>query len=387
MRIAIVSDCYLPRLGGIEVQTSELAARLVAAGHAVEVFTLTPADGFDDSRLPHPLRRMPSPVPLPNGMLVNPLAAPHLRARLRDGQFDVVHAPVGVLSPFAFDGVRIALALGIPVAVTWHSMVARFGLAWSATGLLDAWAARGVVLSAVSQVAADAVSQASRRGVEVAVLPNGIDLPTWWQTRLPADPAATDDVRVESDAGVESAGGVRVVSAMRLAPRKRPLHLLDIMRRARELAPNAGITLELVGEGELRGRIERAVRAHGDEAWVSLPGRLSRDELRARYRAADLYVSPVKLEAFGIAALEARCCGLPVVGYSGSGVTEFVQHGLNGLLVGSDDEAARALARLASDTPEREAMRLHNLTVRPERFDWPQVVEATLAEYARAGAG
>lgn len=378
MRVAIVSDCYLPRLGGIEVQTSELAARLVAAGHDVEVFTLTPSGGFDDSRLPHPLRRMPSRVPLPNGMLVNPLAAPELRARLRAGRFDVVHAPVGVLSPFAFDGVRIALALDIPVAVTWHSMVARFGLAWTATGLLDAWAARGVALSAVSRVAAEAVSQASRHGVEVAVLPNGIDLPTWWQTPTSPREAAT---------GAVEQGGVRVISAMRLAPRKRPLQLLDIVRRARELAPQAGITLELVGEGELRGRIELSVRTHGDEAWVSLPGRLTREELRARYGAADLYVSPVKLEAFGIAALEARCCGLPVVGYSGSGVTEFVRHEVNGLLAGSDDEAAGALARLASDTGEREAMRRHNLTVPPERFDWPQVIDATLAEYTRAGAG
>ncbi|HEY6741889.1 MAG TPA: glycosyltransferase family 1 protein, partial [Lapillicoccus sp.] len=42
MRVALLSDCYLPRLGGIEVQVHDLAATLTARGHHVEVFTATP---------------------------------------------------------------------------------------------------------------------------------------------------------------------------------------------------------------------------------------------------------------------------------------------------------------------------------------------------------
>ena len=41
MRVALLSDCYLPRLGGIEVQVHDLAHRLAAAGHDVEVVTAT----------------------------------------------------------------------------------------------------------------------------------------------------------------------------------------------------------------------------------------------------------------------------------------------------------------------------------------------------------
>ena len=56
---------------------------------------------------------------------------------------------------------------------------------------------------------------------------------------------------------------------------------------------------------------------------MSLPGRIARDELSARYAAADLYVSPSALESFGIAALEARTwtAGRGAVR---SGVGEFV---------------------------------------------------------------
>ena len=44
--MALLSDCYLPRLGGIEVQTHDLAGQLVALGHEVEVFTASRgADG------------------------------------------------------------------------------------------------------------------------------------------------------------------------------------------------------------------------------------------------------------------------------------------------------------------------------------------------------
>ena len=41
MRVALISDCYLPRLGGIEVQVHDLALQLQSAGHEVTVITAT----------------------------------------------------------------------------------------------------------------------------------------------------------------------------------------------------------------------------------------------------------------------------------------------------------------------------------------------------------
>ena len=43
--MALLSDCYLPRLGGIEVQTHDLARELLRQGHEVEVFTATVGPG------------------------------------------------------------------------------------------------------------------------------------------------------------------------------------------------------------------------------------------------------------------------------------------------------------------------------------------------------
>lgn len=131
----MLTDCYLPRLGGIEVQVHDLSARLRAAGHEVEIFTATPGsqgerygtvdlvDGVAVHRL---AMRLPYDLP------VNPTAPPELRARLASGgndgrPFDVAHVHLGVVSPFAVDAARVALGAGLPSALTWHCMLARTG--------------------------------------------------------------------------------------------------------------------------------------------------------------------------------------------------------------------------------------------------------------------
>src|SRR5204863_2493640 len=103
---------------------------------------------------------------------------------------------------------------------------------------------------------------------------------------------------------------VMLVSAMRLAPRKRPLPLLEVLRKLRARVP-AGVRMRAViaGEGPRRAAMERYLLRH-EMDWVELPGRLTPDRLRALYARADLYVAPAVLEAFGIAALEARTTGL-----------------------------------------------------------------------------
>jgi glycosyltransferase involved in cell wall biosynthesis len=108
-----------------------------------------------------------------------------------------------------------------------------------------------------------------------------------------------------------------------------------------------------------------------------------RTSVRDRYATADVYISPARLESFGIAALEARTSGLPVVARSGSGVGEFVIDGVNGFLAEDDESMAAALARLASDDGLRDRMRAHNLDQAPAQ-DWPRVAELAEAEYLRA---
>ncbi len=374
VKVALLSDCYPPRLGGIERQVHDLAHHLATAGHEVEVFTAT--TGPDGER--HGARTTESDgvvvhrmaIPLPNGVPVNPFAPPEVRRRLAAGGFDVAHAHLGVVSPFATDLVRTSLAVGLPVAATFHCVFGRSAVLFRVVGHIGRWARRGVALSAVSGMAAGRL-RAAAGDVEVAVLGNGIDV-AWWAP----DPSAAP--RVPED-------GVHVVTAMRFVTRKRPLALLGALHDARELL-DASVPLRatVAGEGPQRPAMEAYLRARGMD-WVALPGRLDPEALRRLHHSGDLYVSTAHLEAFGIAALEAQAAGLPVVAPRGTGVDDVVRDGVDGLLADSDAAVAEGLARLAVDGVLRGRLRGH-LRESATRHDWPSTVEKTLREYRRAGA-
>jgi glycosyltransferase involved in cell wall biosynthesis len=368
VKVALLSDCYLPRLGGIEVQVHDLAATLTARGHHVEVFTATPGThgeryGLTEEVDGITVHRMA--LRLPWDLPVNPLAPLRMRDRL--AAFDVAHVHMGVVSPFAVDAAFLTRRLGLPTAMTWHCMLDRFASLVSTVGVVRRWAAGGTAMSAVSDAAARPLRRVLGEAGPVSVLPNGIDVPVW-RARGPRP----DD------------GVVRFVTAMRLANRKRPVPLMRVMHRVRSLVPaERPIALEVLGEGPDRGSVERYLADHGMASWVSLPGRVPRSSVRERYASADVYISPARLESFGIAALEARTSGLPVVARSGSGVAEFVSDGVNGFLADDDDSMAAALARLASDDALRTGMRRHNVDEPPAQ-DWPHVAELAEAEYLRA---
>lgn len=374
MRVALLSDCYLPRLGGIEVQVHDLATRLIARGHEVVVFTATPGkhgerSGFIDDVDGVAVNRLA--LRLPFELPINPLAPKLLRKRLADGGFDVAHVHMGVVSPFAFDCTRVTRDLGLPTAMTWHCMLGSLEPLFRAAGYVRRWACGGVAMSAVSAVAAAPLQRVVGAGNVVSVLSNGIDVDRW------VTPAQRVRVATPGDE-------VRVVSAMRLAARKRPMELLRIMARVRTLVPAAtAIRLEILGDGPDRVRLERFVAGHQMGGWVRLPGRVTRQVVRETYEAADMYVSPAPLESFGIAALEARTVGLPVVGRRGSGLSEFVMDGVNGFLAADDDAMAGSIARLVTDVGLRGSMTAYNRGNAPEQ-SWGRILDGAEGEYRRA---
>lgn len=355
MKVALLSDCYPPRLGGIESQVHGLARELARAGHAVQVLTITPGPASADPVVVH---RLGLDRELPGGLLVNPRARRSLRKVLERSAFDVVHAHLGVVSPFAMDGVAVALQLGVPVAATWHSVTGRSEPIVRALGYTGRWARQGVALSAVSRIAAAPLERVS--GARVSVVPNGIDT-SFWST------GTTNPGREE----------FHVVSAMRFAARKRPQQLVDMVDRARA-GSGRDIRLTIAGDGPLRGRLDGR-----RPEWCALPGRLTAIALRDLYRSADLYAAPTVLEAFGIAAAEARSCGLPVVTRAESAVADLVEPGRTGLVARDDEDFVCAVQRVATDLALRERLSSCSRITRPE-LGWPDVLRTVLAEYERA---
>ena len=370
LSVALVTDCYLPNMGGIEVQTHDLACNLQAAGHRVVVITATPGpDELDGVRV-HRLSLPAGGVHLPGAHFPVALSAAgfgQLARLLDDEGVDVAHFHGGVGSPLAFIGAKHAQADGVPSVVTTHCM-----WSWATPGfrLLDQrerWTRWPVVFSAVSEVAAEPVRRVAGPEVDVVVLPNGIDRSAWVVEPAERDP----DV-------------FTVVAVMRLAWRKRPLQLVRILEGVRHrIGPRRRLRAVVVGDGPQAGVMARAVRARGLGGEVLLAGRRSREEIRSLYAIADAFVAPANLESFGIAALEARCAGVPVVAKAATGVRGFVEHGREGLLATSDADLADQLARLAADEALRAQMAKHNVDTSPD-LDWSAVVPRNGAAYRRA---
>ena len=353
MRILHLTDHYLPVLGGIETHVAALAERQVRRGDEVTVLTSTPpdADGrhLDDTG-PVTVRRVRSAA----------------QARAVDlSRFDVVHAHVSVVAPFSAPQTARIARRGIPTVVTVHSLWSGLGPVPAAAAALAGLRGAPVHWTAVSRVAADQLEARLPRRTQVGLLPNAVEA-----APRPRTPAPRPD------------GAVHLVSTMRVARRKRPVPLVSMFGRlARSV--DVPVTLTVVGDGPQRPSVERAVARAGLGDRVRVTGRVDSADVLARLAEADLYVAPAVLESFGLAALEARCVGLPVVGHAASGMTEFVHHGVEGMLCGTDADMVRGMRELVLDHDLRRRISEHNRTV-ASRMTWEHALERHDATYALA---
>ena len=358
MRIVHISDCYLPRVGGIETQVRAVAMQQAAAGHEVIVITATPGDAPEDAGVR--VVRLDANLPLQTPM--HPKGIALIRDELEATVPDVVHVHAGVISPFAWMGIEAAK--DFPTAVTVHSMWGPISQRAFATNL-GKWQTRKFVITAVSDVAAESVRAGLKMDMPVLITPNACDIDFWRETQhLPHE-------------------GIHVVSTLRFSPRKRVMSLLKALRDVRAWLPaDIRIRATVMGDGSLMPQVRHFIISNGID-WVKLPGRVSRTELRDIYATADVYMQPTIRESFGLAALEARTAGLPVIGMAESGLTEFIADGVDGVLATSDAGLAGALQRLILDPVTREHIAQHNRDVVPV-FDWSNALAAYEAAYEAA---
>ena len=368
MRVALVCDWFLPRLGGIELHLRDLALALRARGLDARIVTTTRGPDVVDGVPVHRVRAALSPV---GGFAFTPAALRRLGEVLRAERFDVVHAHASVVSPAAYAGALAGARAGRPTVLTFHSMLHRSALLLGASESLFGWMADRMVLSAVSSVVA---SQAARwlPGAPVAVLPNGIDTAFWRGA-------------ARHHGGAMGKREVTFVSAMRLSRKKRPAMLLRAFAAARRfIGDEPSLRLVIAGDGPDRVALTRQATALGIADRVELPGQLSRDALRALYARADVFVLPSERESFGIAALEARTAGLPVIAMRDTGARDFLRHGVEGLLTRDERDLTRAMERLAIDAPFRDYVARHN-ALTPPSYDWTEVAALHERIYVAAG--
>jgi L-malate glycosyltransferase len=145
-----------------------------------------------------------------------------------------------------------------------------------------------------------------------------------------------------------------LVHVSNFRPVKRPVDCVEVL--ARVLRRGLKTRLVMVGDGSERGLAEHRARCLGVAPQCAFVGKQPR--IADYLSAADVLLLPSEQESFGLAALEAMACEVPVVASRVGGVPEVVTDGETGYLseVGDVDKMAADAARLVSDAGLRRAM-------------------------------
>ena len=147
--------------------------------------------------------------------------------------------------------------------------------------------------------------------------------------------------------------------------------VMDCVRILAEVRKTADARLLMVGDGPERGPAEQLAHQLGVGAYVDFLGK--RSQVEQLIRLADVLLMPSEMESFGLAALEAMSCAVPVVATRVGGVPELITHGQDGFLEQVGDIAgmgARVTKLLSDNALQRVAMAAR--AVKPPQTAFPQ---------------
>ncbi len=152
-------------------------------------------------------------------------------------------------------------------------------------------------------------------------------------------------------ASYESTG--KILHAGRLGQEKNVDVVIKAFARVAESQP--GAVLDIAGDGPAREGLEKLVRQLGMQKQIRFLGFVDRASLAQRYRDYDCFATASTIETQGIVLLEAMAAGLPVVGVRALAIPEIVRSGRDGIVVPPFDvqSLARGMERLIADEPLR----------------------------------
>ncbi|MCI4339296.1 MAG: glycosyltransferase family 4 protein [Thermoplasmata archaeon] len=381
MKVAQLCTRYPPGPGGVERHVAEVATRLGARGHTVEVYT-------SDLYREFPMQRLPPDVPreerVPFGTvhrlrawsLPGELHYPFFRGlenALQRDRPDIVHTHTYGTNQVAVAR-RHRTRTGTPFVLTahFHPIWSIYGgwLRHRIRGFYDRRLAGPVVAAASRVIVQTHEEERLLRTLGLRLPPVEILPPGY--SPLPSPPDGAPSFRDRM--GIP---GPYVLFVGRLASNKGLVDLLPAFGALARDDPDAHLVL--VGEdGGMRATLEARVRGLGLESKVHFLGHLPDDALvAAAYRDATFSVLPSEYEAFGLVLLESLAQGTPVVASRVGGIPEFIEDERTGLLVPPGDLPAltEALRRLWGDPALARRLGRHGRTEVVPRYTWDRVVD------------
>jgi phosphatidylinositol alpha 1,6-mannosyltransferase len=337
MRLAIVTESFLPTINGVTTSVCKVLDYARAAGH--EAIIIAPAAGSPSTYAGFPVHEVPAfayrqfQVGIPNPLVQKLLAEfrPH-----------VLHAA----SPFMLGSQALVAAkrLGIPTVAIYQTDVAGYakrnklgaasGFVWKIVRRIHDAADRTLAPSSA------AIDDLARAGVErVHRWGRGVDL-------VQFHPAKRLSAGAQAIRSTLAPGGELIVGYVgRVAPEKQ-------LERLAALRGLPGIVIAIVGDGPSMPSVKKALSGMP----VAFLGKLRGDELAEAYASFDIFVHTGTEETFGQTIQEAHASGIPVVAPRAGGPIDLVKNAVTGLLFEPDHNAGMRsmVAALVRD----EALRL-----------------------------
>ncbi|MGA9365464.1 MAG: N-acetyl-alpha-D-glucosaminyl L-malate synthase BshA [Bacteroidota bacterium] len=373
MRIGIT--CY-PTYGGSGVLATELGKALAQRGHEIHFISYAMPmrlDGFSGNIVYHEVEIATYPVfefPLYTAALASKMVevARFERLDLLHVHYAIPHATSAYLAK------NILGAEKIKIITTLHGTdITLVGLEPSFLPVMKFSIEQSDGVTAVSRFLKEKTITNYGINKDIEVIPNFVDTAKY--RRIDADA-----IRKQI-----APGGEKIlihVSNFRLV--KRVPDAINIYNTVRQRVPSK---LVLIGDGPDRSNCERLCRDLKIYEDVKFLGKQA--ELVPLLSAADLFLMPSQSESFGLSALEAMACGVPVVSSSVGGLPELLVHGETGFIAEIGD--IQRMARYAIDLLTNEQK--HSLFADASRrravemFDVKKVVDLYEGFYERVLSG
>ena len=371
MRVAIITETFLPKVDGIVKVTCLLLDHLRARG--IDALVIAPRYGETEHYNDIPICSLPSlSLPFyPEARLG--FATLSLFRDLTAFNPDVAHLFHPMMTGIPTMG--MLKWMGVPTVTSFHLDYARLANQFK-VGLFDLGFTRPLIDEITRTVFnwADC-SLAPSRLVQTQMRQLGISNVHLWRRGVDANTFnpmyRSSAMRDEMTAG--NPDETVLIYVGRLSDEKQ----IDHIRPALERLPN--MRLVLVGDGPARPDLER----HFAGLPVTFMGYLRGERLSQAYASADVFVFPSRLETFGLVVIEAMAAGLPVVASRVGGVSDIVSEGVTGYTFESGDSAA-LLEGIRKTSASRDKMRRMGKAARAyaETQSWDAIMDEVIAIYA-----
>lgn len=361
MRVAIISESFLPQVNGVTNSVLRVIEHLEARGD--DVLVIAPGAGPETYRGAH-IERIPAVnLPVVNSMPIG-VPTPKILATLRQFDPDVVH----LASPFVVGarGATVARQLGVPAVAIYQTDVPGFaesyGLGLAARA---AWRWLGRLHGMVDRTLApssDSMQQLLTNGIpRVHKWGRGVDIARFAPEH--ADPVLRRFLAPNGELIVGIVG--------RLAPEKQ-------IDRLAALNGVPGVRVVVVGDGPDRAELERKM------PHARFLGARYGDELSTVFASMDVFVHTGPYETFCQAVQEAMASGLPVLAPNAGGPRDLVDHGRTGYLLPADRAGfASMLRQRVAELANEDLRRRMAIAARTKVLTrtWPAVCAELVGHY------